>query len=76
VFTGDVLPLALLDPYVAAAVVADYLIWGRYPFARQHPQVLSPETIAILAGSANPSLAKKTAGGEALEANATGQARR
>ena len=76
VFTGDVVPLALLDPYVAAGVVADYLIWGRYPLARQHPQVLSPETMAVLAGAANPDLAKKTAGGEPLEANAAGQARR
>jgi hypothetical protein len=76
VFTGDVIPLALLDPYVAAGVVADYLIWGRYPLARQHPQILSPETMAVLAGSANPSLAKKTAGSEPLVANATGQSRR
>ncbi|MGA2908263.1 MAG: hypothetical protein ABSE36_11215 [Terracidiphilus sp.] len=76
VFTGDVLPLALLDPYVAAGVIVDYLIWGRYALERQHAQVLSPKTMAILAGSANPRLAKKTAGGEALEANATGQAHR
>src|SRR5579863_2340485 len=55
VFTGDVIPLALLDPYVAAGVLADYLIFGRYPLVRQHPQVLSPQTMAILAGSANPS---------------------
>jgi hypothetical protein len=76
VFSGDVLPLALLDPYVAAGVVVDYLIWGRYPLAHQHPQILSPTTMAILAGSANPNLAKRTAGGEALEANAARQARR
>ena len=76
VFTGDVLPLALLDPYIAAGVIADYLIWGRYPLARQHAEVLSPRTMAVLAGTANPSVAKKTAGGEALEANATGQTRR
>ncbi len=76
VFTGDVVPLALLDPYVAAGVIADYLLFGRYPLAHQHPEVLSPETMAALAGSTSPSVAKKTAGGEALEANATGQARR
>jgi len=76
VFTGDVLPLALLDPYVAAGVVADYLIFGRYPLVRQRAQILSPTTMAILAGSANPHPAKKTAGNEDLEANATGQARR
>ncbi len=75
VFTGDVVPLALLDPYVAAGVIADYLLFGRYPLAHKRPQVLSPETMAILAGSASLSLAKKTAGSEALEANAARQAR-
>lgn len=62
--------------FVAAGVVVDYLIWGRYPLELQHPQVLSPTTMAILAGSASPNLAKRTAGSEALEANATRQARR
>ncbi|HEY1805134.1 MAG TPA: hypothetical protein VGG45_11735 [Terracidiphilus sp.] len=52
VFTGDLIPLALLDPYVAAGVLADYLIFGRYPLARRHPEILSPQTMAILAGSA------------------------
>lgn len=76
VLSGDVIPLALLDPYIAAGVIADYLIWGRYPLARHHPQVLTPQTMAILAGSLNPSLAKRTAGGEAMEANAARAARR
>ena len=76
VFTGDVIPLGLLNPYVAAGLVADYLIWGRYPLPRQHAQVLSPQTMATLAGSTSPSLAKKTAGSEALEAHATRQTRR
>lgn len=58
VVTGDVIPLALLNPYAAGAVVLDYLICGRYPLGRQHPQVLSPQTMAILAGSANPNLAE------------------
>jgi hypothetical protein len=54
VFTGDVVPLALLDPYVAAGVIADYLLFGRYPLARQRAQVLSPKTMDILAGTAKP----------------------
>jgi hypothetical protein len=58
VVTGDVIPLALLNPYLAAGVVLDYLICGRYPLGRQHPQVLSPQTMAILAGSADPNLAQ------------------
>ncbi|MGB8029057.1 MAG: hypothetical protein WCF30_05260 [Terracidiphilus sp.] len=61
---------------VPAGVVADYLIWGRYPFARQHAEALLPKTMSILAGSANTSLAKQTAGGEAPEAKAAEQASR
>lgn len=70
VFTGDVIPLALLDPYAAAVVVADYLIWGRYPLARQHALVLTPDTMAVLAGAPNPNLAGKAPGGKDLEASA------
>jgi hypothetical protein len=70
VVTGDVIPLALLNPYVAAGVVLDYLICGRYPLGRQHPHVLSPETMAVLAGETNPSLAQKAQGGSPLEASA------
>jgi hypothetical protein len=58
VVTGDVIPLALLNPYAAGAVVLDYLICGRYPLGRQHPEILSPATMAILAGSADPNLAR------------------
>jgi hypothetical protein len=75
VLTGDVIPIALLDPYIAVGVVADYLIWGRYPLVRQHPQLLSPQTMAILAGSSNPNLAKREKGVEAIEASALAEAR-
>lgn len=73
---GYVIPIAFLSPYAAGAIVVDGLGWGRYPLGLKHAQVLSPQTMAVLAGSANSSLAKKTEGSEALEANATGQARR
>jgi hypothetical protein len=56
VVTGDVIPLALLNPYAAGAVVLDYLICGRYPLGPQHPEILSPATMTILAGSAVPDL--------------------
>jgi hypothetical protein len=36
---------------------------------RQHPQVLSPETMAILAGSVNPNMAKNEQAGNPLEAS-------
>ncbi len=76
VLTGDVVPLALLEPYLAAGVIADYLLFGRYPLARQRAQVLTPATMGILAGFPTPDVAKKVAGGEILEANAARQAHR
>ncbi|HVN94141.1 MAG TPA: hypothetical protein VMT38_10615 [Terracidiphilus sp.] len=76
VFSGDVIPLALLDPYVAAGVLADYLIFGRYPLIRQRPEVLSPDTMAVLAGTTNPTVARIAPGTEALEANVGRQASR
>jgi hypothetical protein len=76
IVSGFVIPIALVSPYTAAAIVADGLVWGRYPLGLGHPQVLSPETMAILAASANPDVANGAQGGEALEASAAGEARR
>ena len=73
---GYVIPIAFLSPYAAGVIVADDLIWGRYPLGLDHPQVLSPETISDLAGSANPRLAKRTLTGAVLEASITREARR
>jgi len=79
VVTGDVIPLALLNPYLAAGVVLDYLICGRYPLGRQHPQILSPQTMAVLAGSPDPNLsqpisAKKEQAGNPLVASTAASA--
>jgi hypothetical protein len=76
IVSGFVIPIALVSPYTAGAIVANGLVWGRYPLGLDHPQVLSPETMAILAGSANPDVASGAQGGEALEASAAGEARR
>ncbi len=76
VVSGDVIPLALLDPYVAGGLVLDYLIWGRYPLARQHAQILSPETMGMLAGEANPSLANLVPEGEGRQASAVRESSR
>jgi hypothetical protein len=70
-----VIPIAFLSPYTAWAIVADGLVCGRYPLGLEHAQVLSPETMAILAGSANRNVAGKAQGGEALVASAAREAR-
>jgi hypothetical protein len=51
IFTGYVVPIAILSPYAAGAIVADGLVWGRYPLKLKHAPVLTPETMAALAGS-------------------------
>jgi hypothetical protein len=48
---GVVIPLAFLTPYVAAGVVADYLIWGRYPLPLKHLPILTPGDMTRLTSS-------------------------
>ena len=46
--SGYVVPLFFISPYIPAAIIADYLVWGRYPLGLKHPQVLTPENMAPL----------------------------
>jgi hypothetical protein len=45
---GLVVPIAFLNPYVAGGIVADYLIWGRYPLPLKKARVLTPEDMSPL----------------------------
>jgi hypothetical protein len=47
--TGDVVLVALLNPFVAAAMVADSLLWGRYPLPLAQAEILDPVRIEQLA---------------------------
>jgi hypothetical protein len=40
--SGYVVPFYFISPYLAGAVVVDYLVWGRYPLGLKHPPVLTP----------------------------------
>jgi len=53
IVTGYVVPIALLSPYAAGAIVADDLIWGRYPLHLKETPVLTPRTLASLDSSGN-----------------------
>ena len=46
--SGYVVPFYFISPYLAGAVVVDYLIWGRYPLGLKYPPVLSPGNMAPL----------------------------
>jgi hypothetical protein len=51
--TGYIAPIAALNPFAAAAIVADFLLWGRDPLPLAQAQVLAPEDLSALT-SASP----------------------
>jgi hypothetical protein len=69
IVTGYVIPIAVLSPYAAGAIVADDLIWGRYPLSLKNARVLGPETMASLA-SPSETIADRTQGKNGPKANA------
>lgn len=52
--TGYVIPLAFINPYIAAGVFVDYLAWGRYRLTLAHRQILTPENMVPLTFPAGP----------------------
>jgi len=48
------IPIAILNPYLAGGLVADYLVRGRYHLIPKHPQVLSPSTLSLLTAPGAP----------------------
>jgi hypothetical protein len=53
-FTGDVAPIAVLNPFVAGAIVVDSLVWGRYPLPLAQAKVLASGSMEQLAGNPRP----------------------
>lgn len=51
ILTGGVVPLAVLNPFLAGAVIADALLWGRYPLPLKQAKVLEPEKVEQLASA-------------------------
>lgn len=49
--SGYVLPIAALNPFVAAGLVGDYLAWGRYPLPLKQAQTIQPADLAPLRDS-------------------------
>jgi hypothetical protein len=46
---GYVFPFAFISPYIVGGVLADYLVWGRYPLKLKHLQILTPQNMESLA---------------------------
>ena len=51
--SGYVLPIVVLNPYLAGGLLADYLARGRYPVLPGDPIVLNPDTLTQLPGLAD-----------------------
>jgi hypothetical protein len=46
--TGYALPIALLNPYVAGGLFADYVVHGRYRLIPKNPEKLMPDDLVVL----------------------------
>jgi len=46
--TGYALPIALLNPYLAGGLFADYVVHGRYHLIPKNPEKLMPDDLAVL----------------------------
>lgn len=53
--TGYALPIAILNPYLAGGLFADYVVHGRYRLIPKNPGKLMPDDLAVLtlSGAAN-----------------------
>lgn len=56
VTTVYAIPITIANPYLAGGLLVDYLIRGRYHIVPKHPDVLSPEDMAILMRTSTPLL--------------------
>ncbi len=54
VTTAYAVPIAVVNPYIAGALVVDYLVRGRYHFIPKHPEMLNPENLVMLTVSHAP----------------------
>jgi hypothetical protein len=58
--SGYVIPIAILSPYAAGAILADDLIWGREPLPLKNALVLSPQELAALKSPSNQIIAQES----------------
>jgi hypothetical protein len=56
VANGYVIPVVVLNPYIAGGIVADYLIRGRYSLIPKDPQTADATDLSALVNPSHPSL--------------------
>jgi hypothetical protein len=60
--TVYVVPIALINPYLAGGLFVDYLIRGRYHLVPRNPEILTPDNLASLTASASTAQNADSAG--------------
>lgn len=63
---GYAIAIALANPYIAGGLFVDYLVRGRYPLMRGHPQVLSSGNLFALIGPDQPQQSPEGNGVQAM----------
>jgi hypothetical protein len=56
IMDGYVIPIAVLNPYIAGGLLADYLVQGRYNLVPKNPTTVDPEHLTALTKPSSPSL--------------------
>lgn len=66
--TGYALPLAIINPYLAAGIFIDYLVRGRFHLIPKHPPVMNPNELSELTSPEQEPQNSFTAGTQAASA--------
>jgi hypothetical protein len=64
--TGYAVPLAIINPYLAAGIFVDYLVRGRFHLIPKHPPVMSPSDLYALTAPEQGPQNSLTAGTQAV----------
>jgi len=70
--TGYVIPIALLNPYLAGGLFADYLVRGRHHIIPKSPQMLAPDNLFALTAAGRSAENPVSAGAQVPSAAAGG----
>jgi hypothetical protein len=62
VTTPYAIPIAVMNPYLAGGLFADYLVRGRHHLIPKHPQVLGPGNLSLLTAPTSPAQNSASAG--------------
>jgi hypothetical protein len=72
--TGYAIPIAVLNPYLAGGLFADYLARGRHHLIPKHPQMLAPDNLLALTAPAGAVQNSDSAGAQVPSAAVSGDA--